>query len=115
MFAVGCRGSSANKAGGPHAKSTLVLTMADWSDGDGLEAFANQVERLSGGTMRIVAKTKWRHGQSRSENGLIGDISAGKADLGVAGSRAWDSVGVNSFRALHAPLLIDSYALQEEV
>src|SRR4051812_31194283 len=78
MFAVGCRGSSANKAGGPHAKSTLVLTMADWSDGDGLEAFANQVERLSGGTMRIVAKTKWRHGQSRSENGLIGDISAGK-------------------------------------
>ena len=42
-------------------------------------------------------------------------MHAGKADLGVAGSRAWDSVGVRSFRALEAPLLIDSYALQDAV
>ena len=42
-------------------------------------------------------------------------LRAGKADLGSAGSRTWDSVGVLSLRALHAPLLIDSYAVQERV
>ena len=51
----------------------------------------------------------------RYENGLIGDVRAGKADLGVVGSRAWDSVGVTSLRALVAPLLIDSYSLQDRV
>src|SRR5207244_9019852 len=43
------------------------------------------------------------------------DLGAGKADLGAAGSEAWASVGVNSFRALNTPLLINSYALQDRV
>ena len=60
----------------------------------------------------IDIRSRWRRGQVDSENGLIGDVGAGKADLGVAGSRAWDSAGVSSFRALSAPLLITSYALQ---
>ena len=46
---------------------------------------------------------------------VIGDVKAGKADLGWAGSRAFDSVGVPAFDALHAPLLIDSYALEQKV
>ena len=46
---------------------------------------------------------------------MIGDVEAGKADLGWAGSRAFDSVGEPSFDALHAPLLIDSYALERKV
>lgn len=115
VLVAGCRNSNSNKAGGPRAKATLVMTMADWSFGLSVGNFANQVARLSGGTMRIDLKKNWRLGQSQYENGLIGDVRAGKADLGVAGSRAWDSMGVNSFRALHAPFLIDSYALQERV
>ena len=39
----------------------------------------------------------------------------GRADLAMAPSRAWDEFGVLSLRALQAPLLIDSYALQERV
>jgi hypothetical protein len=65
--------------------------------------------------MRIDIEYRWRFGQVKFENGLIGDVRAGKADLGVVGSRAWDSVGLSSFRALDAPLLIDSYALQDRV
>jgi len=42
-------------------------------------------------------------------------VKAGKADLGVAGSRAFDSAGVLSLRALHAPLLITSYTGEEQV
>ena len=46
---------------------------------------------------------------------MIRDVEAGKADLGWAGSRAFDNVGVQSFDALHAPLLIDNYPLEHKV
>lgn len=111
---AGCRGSTSDKAGGQGAQKPLVLTMATWDAGE-LERFVKEVGRLSGGTIRIEVRNGWRHGQVKYENGLIGDVRARKADLGVAGSRAWDSVGVNDFRALHAPLLIDNYALEEKV
>jgi TRAP-type C4-dicarboxylate transport system substrate-binding protein len=112
---AGCGSSGFDKAGS-QARHPVVLTLADFSGDTGeLDGFAARVARLSGGTMRIEIKDRWRFGQVKYENGLIGDVRAGKADLGVVGSRAWDSVGVGSFRALGAPLLIDSYALQERV
>jgi hypothetical protein len=78
--------------------------MADWSfEGDPkLASFLNEVTRLSGGTIRIEPRSNWRLGQVDYESGLIRDVKAGKADLGWAGSRAWDSLGIKSFRALHA-------------
>jgi TRAP-type transport system periplasmic protein len=112
----GCGGSSSDKAGGTSGQKPRVLTMAS-AGGDPveLEGFVKEVARLSGGTVRIEVKNRWRLGQVDYENGLINDVRAGRADLGWAGSRAWDSVGVTSLRALHAPLLIDSYAFQERV
>jgi len=113
---AGCGSPGFDKAGGRQAGHPVVLTLASFLVGSSeLDGFASNVWRLSGGTMRIDVKDRWRLGQVRYENGLVGDVRAGKADLGVVGSRAWDSVGVNSFRALTAPLLIDSYALQERV
>jgi hypothetical protein len=90
-----------------------VLTLANpLGDSGELDGFAGQVRRLSAGTNRIDIRSRWRLGQVHDETGLIGDVRAGKADLGVVGSRAWNSVGVDSFPALTAPLLIDSYALR---
>ena len=80
-----------------------------------LEPFAAAVARLSNNTVRIEFKNDWRQGSPSYETGVIGDVKAGKADLGWAGSRAFDSVGVPTFDALHAPLLIDSYALEQRV
>jgi TRAP-type C4-dicarboxylate transport system substrate-binding protein len=115
-FLAGCAGSSSNKGGGSPEQKPTVLTMADWSFGDStLQVFLDEVTRLSGGTIRIEPRNNWRKGQVDYASGLIRDVKAGKADLGWAGSGAWDSVGVKSVRALHAPLLIDSYALQEQV
>jgi TRAP-type C4-dicarboxylate transport system substrate-binding protein len=112
----GCGSSGFNKAGDSQQRRPVVLTLADANGNTGeLDGFATNVRRLSGGTMEIAIKYNWRSGQVKPETGLIGDVKAGKADLGVVGSRAWDSVGVNSFRALGAPLLIDSYALQDRV
>src|SRR6516164_8587209 len=113
---AGCTGPGLDKAGGTQARQPLVLTLANFiGDSGELDGFAGEVRRLSAGTMRLDIRSRWRLGQVDSENGLIGDVSAGKADLGVVGSRAWDSAGVSSFRALSAPLLINSYALQDRV
>ena len=39
----------------------------------------------------------------------------GEVDLGWVGSRVFDTLGVKSFQALTAPMLIDSYALENAV
>ena len=112
----GCGSSGADKAGGERASKPTVLTLAN-ANGDSveLEPFANAVERRSGGTLKIVFKNHWRPGQADAEAGLIRDVKAGKADLGWAGTRAFDDVGVPAFDALHAPLLIDSLPLERTV
>jgi TRAP-type C4-dicarboxylate transport system substrate-binding protein len=116
MLLAGCAGPGVNKAGGQAARAPMVLTLVNpLGSSEEVDGFAGEVARLSGGTIRIDVRSRWRYGQVAFESGLIGDVRAGKADLGVAGSRAWDSVGVTSLRALGAPLLIDSYALQERV
>jgi TRAP-type transport system periplasmic protein len=113
---AGCEGSGADKAGGASGQKPRVLTMANSIGGsEELDGFVREVARRSGGTIRIQMQNSWRVGQAKYETGLINDVRAGKADLGWAASRAWDSVGVMSLRALHAPLLIDSYAVQERV
>lgn len=113
---AGCGSAGFNKAGNSHARHPVVLTLANVNGETGeLDGLEGAVWRLSHGTMRIAIKYRWRPGQVRPETGLIGDVRAGQADLGVVGSRAWDTVGVDGFRALGAPLLIDSYALQERV
>src|SRR5215831_4305189 len=113
---AGCGSSGFNKAGDSQARHPVVLTLANVNGSTGeLDGFTRNVWRLSHGTIRIDVKYRWRLGQVKAETGLIGDVRTGKADLGVVGSRAWDTVGVNDFRALGAPLLIDSYALQDRV
>jgi TRAP-type C4-dicarboxylate transport system substrate-binding protein len=115
-LAAGCADPGLDKAGETGAPQPVVLTLANYMGDSGeLTGFANQVQRLSAGAMRIDIESRWRYGQTGFETGLIGDVRAGKADLGVTGTRAWDSVGVTSFQALEAPFLIDSYALQDRV
>ena len=36
-------------------------------------------------------------------------------DLGVVGTQVFDTLGVTSFQALNAPMLLDSYPLQAAV
>jgi TRAP-type C4-dicarboxylate transport system substrate-binding protein len=116
VLVTGCTSGGSNKAGGQREPKPVVLTLANAiTDPLELVPFVDEVTRLSGGAIRIEVQSNWRTGQVRYENGLIRDVRAGKADLGWAGSRAWDSVGVNGFRALNAPFLVDSYALEERV
>ena len=47
--------------------------------------------------------------------GTLEDVKTGKVDMAWVGARAFDTVGVTSFQALVAPLLIDSYDLEAKV
>jgi TRAP-type transport system periplasmic protein len=116
VLLAGCASSGSNKAGGQSADKALVLTLANpFGNSEEVDGFAAEVSRLSRGTIRIDVESRWRIGQIDFENGLIGDVRDGRADLGAAGTRAWDSVGVRTFDALAAPLLINTYALQAAV
>jgi hypothetical protein len=56
---AGCGASGLNKAGGKQARQTVVLTLANPSGISGdLDGFAEQVRRLSAGTMRIDIKSR---------------------------------------------------------
>ena len=114
LRADGCSTSS-DKAGGTAARKTIVLRLAIGTDSTEVGGFGSEVSRLSGDTVRVVAVPGWRLGQVSFEHGVIADVKSGKVDLGAVASRAWDEDGVTSFRALGAPLLIDSYALQQRV
>src|SRR5207244_6643586 len=49
------------------------------------------------------------------ESKTIDAVRRGQADLGAVGARVWDAFGVKSFRALVAPFLVDSLALEQRV
>jgi TRAP-type C4-dicarboxylate transport system substrate-binding protein len=113
--AAACGSGSLDKAGGPVPKP-VVLTLAD-GEGDisNAQPFANAVSNLSHGSLQIKIEGSWRHTDPNYETGLIKDVRAGKAQLGITTSLAFDTVGIDSFQALQAPFLIDSYSLERKV
>ena len=118
LVAVGlaaCGGSGFDKAGGQRS-SFVVLTLADGEyDFSNAQPFADAVRRLSGGRMVIRIESPWRRGDPRYEQALIKDVEAGRAQLGISASRAFDTVGIESFQALQAPFLIDNIRLERSV
>jgi len=115
LVLAGCGDSSSDKAGGSDREAT-VLKMANGNDEPWeLQAFADEVAERSDGALRIEFASHWREDQRDYEAGLIRDVRTGRVALGVVGSRAWRAIGVKTFGALHAPFLIDSYALQRDV
>ena len=83
-----------------------------------VERFAEAIERLSDGGMRV--EVVWEAGGDSSrpdgfEKGVVGLVQDGELDLGWIAARAWDTVGVTSFQALQAPFLITERELLTEV
>jgi hypothetical protein len=114
---AGCNSNDSDRAGGEKPVEAKVLTMANANfDLGELEAFGEAVARTSGGRLRINWLNVYGRGRDgNSEVNLIRDVSSGKADLGWAGTRAFDELGEPAFNPLRAPMLIDSYELEERV
>ena len=120
VVAGGCGGGgggSGDKAGG--SGEPVVLRMANaYGDLDVVPAvqdFVSRVKERSGGNLRIQVASTWGDYADDAEQQVVRAVAAGKVDLGWAGARVFDTMGVTSFQALQAPMLIDSYALEEAV
>ena len=112
---AGCLAGS-NKAGGEAQAPTRTLTFAGVLGSTAqATAFANEVARLSQGSLRVTFKGRWRDGQVQAERGIVEDVRQGKIAGGLVGARVFDTLGVSSFDALLAPLLVDTYALEGRV
>ncbi|MBA2633305.1 MAG: TRAP transporter substrate-binding protein DctP [Chloroflexi bacterium] len=106
-----------DKAGG--IGEPVVLRMANASGQLDLHPsvayFVDRVEEHSGGDLRIEAVNEWGDFAPDAEQQVVRGVSSGEVDLGWAGTRVFDTLGVESFQALTAPMLVDSYALQGAV
>jgi TRAP-type C4-dicarboxylate transport system substrate-binding protein len=75
------------------------------------------IGRASSGLLTVIEPDKWDITATDHdvEMKIIQAVADGNLDLGLVGTRALTSMGVNDFDALIAPMLIDSYALEQAV
>ena len=108
-----------NKAG--PVDQPVVLQMADLNAGTDLRGtpeiqyFVQRVSDLSRGKMSVKVVYSVGGLAVNAEQEVVKDVAAGNFDLGFAGTSVFDTLGVPSFQALSAPMLIDSYPLENAV
>jgi len=117
--ASGCAGAPPGDKAGGFVGGPVVLRMASTAgDLGNIPPVAEFVQRagvLSGGVLQIKVINQWGDWAPDAEAQVVRAVGAGTADLGWAGSRVFDTIGVPGFRALSAPMLIDSYPLENAV
>jgi TRAP-type C4-dicarboxylate transport system substrate-binding protein len=113
---AGCSTNVAStKAGGDLPPLRLSIGTDDTPGRPGanqIQYFAEQVSKLSDG--RIQVRPSWRAAGEPADDwdqAVAGMVVDGELDLAMVPARAWDTEGVDSLRALHAPLLVDSEEL----
>jgi TRAP-type C4-dicarboxylate transport system substrate-binding protein len=116
LAASACTGSGVDKAGGTRTEPPVVLTLADHEHApDQIQFWIEEVQRRTGGSLRIQVTNRWRDQEVAYDKATIADVQAGKVQLAKVAARAYDTVGVTSFQALLAPLLIDNQTLEQRV
>jgi TRAP-type C4-dicarboxylate transport system substrate-binding protein len=119
MLTVGCSGGepASNKAGGAAAPVTLKMAnpYGDLNLLPAVAYFVSQVQDRSGGNLRIDVTSTYGDYADDAEQQVVRGVAAGQMDLGWAGARVFDTMGVTAFQALQAPMLIDSYPLEQAV
>lgn len=115
LTATGCAdGSKAGAAEENHVSVLKLVSTHGFIDPQ-LQAYARAVARRSHGSLRIAFELNYRPNDLHVETHLIRAAQRGKAQLAWVGARAWEDVGIDSFRPLSAPFLIDSYPLEQRV
>jgi TRAP-type transport system periplasmic protein len=107
----------ANKAGG--VNQPVVLRMAN-VNADPLYTremiyFTERVNALSHGEISVKPVYGVGGYVMSAEQQVVKDVASGSFDLGFTGTSVFDTLGVTSLEALSAPMLIDSYRLENAV
>ena len=115
LVTTGC--TSNDRAGGNAGTAVTTLTLGDanGSPPEQLSAFAENVDKLSHGGLKIEFKDDIHHPEPEYESSIVQDVKDGTYDLAWVGPRVFDTLGVTDFQAMLAPLLIDSQDLQGKV
>jgi TRAP-type transport system periplasmic protein len=94
---------------------TLRLASADLAGIEhdpAVSFFVDRVAKLSNGRLRIAVDERWAPGHERQ---LLLDVARGDADLGWSHTSSFEELGVRSFDALDAPMLVDGYGIERAV
>jgi TRAP-type C4-dicarboxylate transport system substrate-binding protein len=121
MVLAGCdsaaEGSPGDKAGGSSPVVTLTLATPDPQgrpDTPTIEHFVARLESLTNGS--VTVDVQWKAGTGVDyEQAIAKQVRSGGFDLGWVGSRAFDTLGVASLRAVQAPFLITDNRLTRAV
>lgn len=109
----GCTGPETKAAPQP-----IILGLLHIDGGPELDPavgwFSQKVSELSGGDITISVTYSCCGQDNDVEEQLIDKVADG-GDLGWVGTRVFDTVQVTGLRALTAPMLIDSYPLEQAV
>jgi TRAP-type C4-dicarboxylate transport system substrate-binding protein len=110
-----CSAQGGTKAGGASEPVVLHIGTAysNLSFAPQITYLENRVSQLSGGNVRI--QVDGSPAVPDAEQRVVHGVAAGAFDLGFVGTRVFDTLGVRSFQALTAPMLIDSFPLQRAV
>jgi TRAP-type C4-dicarboxylate transport system substrate-binding protein len=116
LLVTGCGGKAGgiDKAGGPATTAPINLKMAN-TRGDEAQPFLDELAKLSGGALKLTAEPRFEAATTSIEVDALHAVQSGHADIAIVPIRAFAFVGVTSFDALMAPMLIDNMELQEQV
>jgi TRAP-type C4-dicarboxylate transport system substrate-binding protein len=114
---AGCTSPGGGKAGGPGKPVVLRMATANGTPDftPQVEYLVDRVGKLSSGNLRIDMVYDVGHENPDAEQQLVKGVGAGTYELGVVGTRVFNTLGVSSFQALTAPMLIDSYPAEQAV
>ncbi len=123
LLCAACTDRGLDRSGGSSPRPATVVVLAANDDGgsdrdyrNGLAGapavahFVDNVAAVSRGRLTVQLADAQEAGGY--ELGAVQDVVAGRADLGWAAVRAFDAAGIDAFRPLQIPFLIDSYAGQ---
>jgi TRAP-type C4-dicarboxylate transport system substrate-binding protein len=114
LMVAGCSGPGTGKAGGapPTAPTgTITLTFASGNLQPADTTFAALVSQDSGGHLKLRTVNSYDGRSTNIDQTIAADLQKGKLDVGDVASRAWESLGVQAFRAYQDPFLITSREL----
>lgn len=128
LVAGGCSSAGSDETAGSDsageaaaAPTVTIRVGTDDSPGrpaaDQIEHFAERVQELSEGTIEIEPVWSANDGGPGDDwdQRVARKVIAGELDGALVPARAWDTEGVETFRPLHAPFLVDSHELLAEV
>jgi TRAP-type C4-dicarboxylate transport system substrate-binding protein len=113
LIAAGCTAAGASKSGGapqtaPHGTTVLTFGTANTVAVD--SKFMSLVAKDSQGHLKLHMRP-YDSFATNVDQKVAADLRSGKLAIGDVGSRAWENLGVEAFRAYQEPFLVTSRSM----